>query len=102
MNLFLQKMSECYCGKKIVVVMDDAGWHKSKNLIVPENITILHLPSYSPELNTVERLWLRIKSNTIRNKIYDSLDDLESLICAFIKSITSTTAARICSVNWFN
>ena len=102
MNLFLQKMSECYSGEKIVLVMDGAGWHKSKKLIIPENITILHLPPYSPELNPVERLWLHIKSNTIRNKIYDSLDDLENLICNFVKNITTTTVAQICSVNWFN
>lgn len=102
MNLFLQKMSECYRRENIVVVMDGAGWHKSKKLIVPENITILHLPPYSPELNPVERLWLHIKSKTIRNKIYDSLDDLEDLICDFIKNISNAAVAQICSVNWFN
>ncbi len=102
MNLFLQEMSECYKGEKIVIVMDGAGWHKSKKLIVPANIIIVHLPPYSPELNPVERLWLHIKSNTIRNKIYDSLDDLENVICDFINGITQATAAQICSVNWFN
>lgn len=102
MNLFLQKMSECYNNEKIVIVMDGAGWHKSKKLIVPENLTVIHLPPYSPELNPVERLWLYIKSNTIRNKIYDSLDDLENVICDFIKEITRSTVAKICSVNWFN
>jgi len=102
MNLFLQEMSECYKSEEIVIVMDGAGWHKSKKLIVPTNIIIVHLPPYSPELNPVERLWLHIKSSTIRNKIYDSLDDLENVICDFIKGITQATAAQICSVNWFN
>ena len=61
MNLFLRKKSECYPDDKILIIMDGAGWHKSKNLIVPENIEILHLPPYSPELNPVERLWQHIK-----------------------------------------
>ena len=102
MNLFLHEMSERYKSEKILMVMDGAGWHKSKKLIVPENITIIYLPPYSPELNPVERLWLHIKSNTIRNKIYDSLDDLENVICDFVKGITHSTVAQICSVNWFN
>jgi transposase len=102
MNLFLEKMAERYQGEKIALVMDGAGWHKSKKLITPKNIAILHLPPYSPELNPVERLWLHIKSNTIRNKIYDSLDELENVICNFIKDITCSTAAQVCSVNWFN
>jgi transposase len=102
MNLFLTEMSRFYSAENIVVVMDSAGWHKSKALTIPKNITILHLPPYSPELNPVERLWLHIKSNTIRNKIYDSLDDLEHRVCDFINSISPSTVTQICTANWFN
>jgi transposase len=49
--------------------MDSAGWHRSKNLKIPQNIEIVFLPPYSPELNPVEKLWQYIKSNTIENKI---------------------------------
>ena len=66
---------------------------------MPENITILLLPTYSREINPVERVWLYIKSNTIRNKIDDSLEDLENVICDFAKAITHTKAFQICSVN---
>jgi transposase len=41
--------------------MDGAGWHKSKNLIIPKNIQVVFLPPYSPQLNPVERLWKFIK-----------------------------------------
>lgn len=102
MNLFLREMSKFYKDDEMVIVMDGAGWHKSKKLITPSNMTILHLPPYSPELNPVERLWQHIKSNTIRNKIYDSLDSLEDAVCEFITTITNSTVAQICSVNWFN
>jgi len=40
-----------------VQVLDQAGWHVVKALKVPKNITLLHLPPYRPELNSVERLW---------------------------------------------
>ena len=97
MNLFLEKMSEYYQDDQIMLIMDGAGWHKSKNLIIPKNITLMHLPPYSPELNPVERLWLHIKSNTIRNKIYETLDELEDAVYGFIKNISYTTVAQICT-----
>jgi transposase len=51
MNVFLKEMSEYLGGKKIILVMDQAPWHKSEALIIPKNIRIIHLPPYSPELN---------------------------------------------------
>ncbi len=56
MNIFLEKLSS---KKKedLILIMDNAGWHKSKSLIIPKNIQIVFLPSYCPELNPVKRLW---------------------------------------------
>ncbi|MCY4589008.1 MAG: transposase [Alphaproteobacteria bacterium] len=39
-----------------VVVLDGAGWHRSGDLLVPPNLTLLHLPPYSPELNPMEQI----------------------------------------------
>ncbi|RZI46796.1 hypothetical protein EDM53_03595 [Rickettsiales endosymbiont of Peranema trichophorum] len=49
MNIFLNEMSKYLGGCEAIVVMDRAGWHRSKNLVVPHNIEILYLPTYSPE-----------------------------------------------------
>lgn len=99
MNLFLKEMAQYYKNELITVVMDGAGWHKSKELVIPKNIHIIHLPPYSPELNPVERFWLHTKRNTIRNKIYDSLEDLEDAVCNFLRTITNDTVAQICTIN---
>jgi transposase len=61
MNVFLEQLAIEIKGKKIALIMDSAGWHKSKGLIVPKNICIIHLSPYLPELNPVERLWSYIK-----------------------------------------
>ena len=53
-----------------VLIMDQAGWHKAKKLLVPDNITILYLPPYSPELNPVERLWAYMRSHYLANHAY--------------------------------
>lgn len=59
-----------------VLIMDQAGWHRSKKLVVPDNITILHLPPYSPELNPVERLWGYIRSHYLANRAFDDYQHL--------------------------
>lgn len=100
MNFFLKQLSLEYESKKIILVIDGAGWHSSKALIVPQNIELVYLPPYSPELNPVERLWLYIKRSTIRNKIYRTIDDLEVKVCDFIQTLTETSVQSICSPDY--
>ena len=45
-----------YPTERIVMVLDGAGWHKSKALKIPQNMKLLPLPPYSPELNPVENI----------------------------------------------
>ena len=57
-----------------VILIDGAGWHKSQALNVPENITLIKLPPYSPELNPVENIWQYLKNNFLNNRIFDNYD----------------------------
>lgn len=77
MNVFLT-MTAKELGPKdqAILVMDQAGWHKSRGLKIPENITVLLLPPYSPELNPVERLWAYLRSHYLANRVYDDSDHL--------------------------
>jgi len=100
LNLFLSEMSENLKNQEIILVMDGASWHKSVGLNVPWNIQIVYLPPYSPELNPVERLWHYIKSNTIKNKIYENLLVLEEAICECIKNLNPTIIKSICSFGY--
>ena len=101
MNVFLSEMSKNLKDKEAICVMDGAGWHKSKALIVPKNIEIIYLPPYSPELNPVEKLWQYMKSHIIKNKIYDNIDDLEEAVCSFIRGFDPNLIKKTCSVNHF-
>ena len=76
MNIYLSEISKNYKGKRLILIMDQAGWHKSKKLNIPDNIEIEYLPAYSPELNPVERLWKWLKENTIHNRIFENLKEL--------------------------
>ena len=87
-------------GREVLLVMDGAGWHKSKALKIPKNIEIIYLPPYSPELNPVELLWKYIKDNVLKNKIYKNLKILEEELCKFIKQIKQESYQSICRINY--
>jgi transposase len=62
--------------KHILLVMDQAGWHKSRELQIPEGLHLLFLPSHSPELQPAERLW-PLSNEPLANRVFPSLDELE-------------------------
>jgi transposase len=99
MNDYLSEFSKFLGDTQAVMIIDGAAWHKSKTLIIPSNIQILYLPPRSPELNPIEKLWQYMKSHTIKNKIYESLADLEQAICDFVKSLSPTKLRQTCSIN---
>ena len=57
MQLFVDEIAARYPHENIVMVMDGAGWHKSQTMKLAENMRILFLPPYSPELNPQEHVW---------------------------------------------
>lgn len=77
-NSFLELFSATIPeGEHAVMVWDGAGFHRAKALEVPENITVVELPPYSPELNPIENLWHYLKSHFWSNRAYDDYDALE-------------------------
>ena len=58
MQLHLDHISRCVAdGAHAVLTLDEAGWHTTRKLEVPSNISLLHLPPASPELNPTENVW---------------------------------------------
>jgi transposase len=64
-----------------VVIVDQAGWHMSEKLAIPDNITLMALPPRSPELNPVENIWQFMRDNWLSNRIFRSYDDIVALCC---------------------
>jgi len=62
-----------------VMVLDGAGWHDCRAFTVPDNLTLVKLPPYSPELNPVERIWLYLRERYLSLRV---LDDTEAIIDA--------------------
>ena len=80
MSIFLAELSSAYSDHNLLIFMDQAGWHKAKDMKIPTNIRLAYLPPYSPELNPVENYWKFIRGRFFRNKYFDSFEQLESLL----------------------
>ena len=64
-----------------VVLMDRAGWHKTERLKVPKNLTIILLPSRSPEPNPVENIWQYLRQNWLSNRVFEDYDAILDAGC---------------------
>ena len=70
MGVFLAELSRAVpAGTHAVLVLDRAGWHVSESLNVPPNLTLIHPPPYSPELNPVERVWEYLRDRWLSHRV---------------------------------
>jgi len=78
-NTFLAQFSRSLAANEhAIMIWDGAGFHTSKQLQVPENVTLVQLPAYSPELNPIENLWHYLKSHFLSNHAYADYQALET------------------------
>ena len=96
MDAFLKILdAERRPSEHFVLIMDRAGWHVSRKLALPDGITVLLLPPYSPELNPAENLWHYLRSHYLSNRTYD---DYDALLAAGTDAYRRLTPAVIRSV----
>jgi transposase len=74
--------------KRILLVLDGAGWHSSRALKVPEGIQLTFLPPYTPELQPAERLWPLIHEPIV-NRPIETLDELEHIVVQRCRTLTA-------------
>ena len=77
-----------------ILIIDNAAFHSTQDIQIPENILLLPIPPYSPELNPAEKMWQYFKSK-IAMKIYDLIDVLEEKLTQLIKELDKHTIEQI-------
>ena len=82
MNKHLAEISQCVSVSAIaLLILDGAGWHSSPQLIVPENIVLMPLPPYAPELNSVENIWQYLRSNWLSHCVRETYEAILEACC---------------------
>ncbi|MFZ2089041.1 MAG: IS630 family transposase [Desulfobaccales bacterium] len=87
MNIFLGQVAEDFSDYFILMLADQAGWHVSQKLQVPENIRLISLPPRSPELNPAEHIWEELREKNFANRAFRDLDEVEDTLCQGLNDI---------------
>jgi transposase len=100
MNIFFEELSREYPNREIIIALDQEGWHKAKDLTLPDTITLLFLPSYSPELNPIERLWQWLRKEVTHNALFYTLEDMMDALEHEIRCLTADRLAQLCHCSY--
>ena len=100
-QIFLNQFSEQNKKKYKIIVLDNGAFHKAKKLEIPDNIVLLFLPPYSPELNPAEKIWHNIKRK-FTNKHFTKLNDISLFFTETINLLTPDKIKSICSFEYIS
>lgn len=100
MNVYLKALSAEYPKDFILLVADKAAWHTANSLEIPENIEIIPLPPYTPEMNPIEQIWAWLRQHGFRNEVFQTLDKVVDRLCGTICSLSIDTVKSITHRNW--
>lgn len=87
--------------KILVLIVDNAGWHTAKSLVVPANVVLHRLPPCTPELQPVETLWPLLRES-VANRIFNHIGHLKNVLrrrCEYLTTHSNLVQARI-GFNW--
>lgn len=98
MNQFLKNIgNRVESNVHIVMFVDGAGWHRSEELVVPSNITLYHLPPYSPELNPIEQIWGYLKSNFLSGRVFKDMAEIFDYGVRAWNALTRDVVKSVCA-----
>ena len=94
MQLFLNQVSEDFSEYFIIMQVDQAGWHTTPNLVIPENIRLIEQPPYSPEVNPIELIWKKLKTeSSLANKNFVDIEALTDVLSFELSALNDSPEA---------
>lgn len=102
MNEFLHQLSQAYPNDYILLVMDNAVWHKAKALKKPANIGVEFIPPYTPEMNPIEQVWAAIRKRGFKNKAFKTLDEVIDNLQEVIRGLHWSELKPIVHRSWIS
>jgi len=98
-QVFLDMFSKIKPNELLVMVLDNASFHKAKKLVVPSNVRFIFLPPYSPELNPAEKIWQQFK-RAFTNKLFETIEQMRDFIVEMIKSLNNDMIMSVCACSY--
>ena len=99
-NIFLEGLSKHVGRDYVLLLSDNASWHKSKGLIVPDNIRPFYIPARTPEMNPAEQVWRELRKLGFKNALFHSLDEVIHKLCDAIQSLSHDIIKSVTSREW--
>ena len=100
-QIFLNQLAEACPGSLNLLVLDNGRFHQAKSLEIPENVVLLFLPPYSPELNPIERKpWQDIKAKLFTHT-YQTLEAMQNKVTEILHEYSNTTIAKLTGFSYF-
>jgi hypothetical protein len=87
---------------QVALVLDGAGWHGARDLVVPPNISPIPLPPYAPELNPVERVWLHLRERLLSHRLLDGYDAILDACCEAWNALTPERIRSLTAFPWIS
>jgi transposase len=100
MSQFLAQIARRYSGEFVVMIVDGASSHRSRDLVIPENMRLLPLPPYSPELNPQEHLWDELREKEFPNRVFDSMDAVRKRLRSGLSRLARDRIRLRSITNW--
>jgi transposase len=105
MRLHLQQIAAITeLDRHAVVIMDGAGWHTDDIAAELDNVSIIKLPPYSPELNSIEQVWSWMRQHCLANRVFTNYEDIVDSVCKAWNTFTESAerVTKMCSREWAN
>jgi len=98
-QIFLDHFSEILPDELKIMLLDNGAFHKSNDLVIPDNIVLLFIPPYSPELNPAEKIWWKMK-RAYTNMYNKTLEDVSTFITEQVNQLTNVDVKSICGFEY--
>lgn len=98
-QIFLNEFSKKSPDEFKILLLDNGAFHKGQSLKVPENIALLFISPYSPELNPVEKIWWKMK-RAFTGKLHKTLDNVSEFISNQVVILTNQEVKSICNYEY--
>lgn len=102
MSRFLIQVSQAHPDNHVVMILDGASSHRALALHIPENVSLLRLPPYSPELNPVGILWHELREKHCSNRVFETLAAVQAEVEVGMRTMArnSDAVARLSAWDW--